>query len=131
MPLTDSTTVQHGASGHQTSGCDPKDQLDGASDGSDDGDDCTNSLLRGRRGDDVHEDGSANAAREAQNRGQSSLEKRGSGESRSGSTAVLPLRVSLFNSNYTSSHVVKHHKVKTSSHFCAMFLSHPSILSLS
>ena len=131
MPLAGSTTVQHGTLGHPTSGCDPKEQLDGASDGSGDGDDCTNGLLRGRRGDDTHQDGSANATQEAQNRGQSTFEKECVGNGGSGSTAVLPLLVSLFKSNYTSSYVVKHHKFKSSSHFCVMFLSHPSILSWS
>lgn len=112
MHLTNSTTVQHGAPGHPTSGCDPKEQLDGASDGSDDGVDFTSGLLRARRGDDVHEDGSEYATKEAQNRGQSTLEKESPGNGRSGSTSGLPLLVSLFKSNYTSSYVVKHHKVK-------------------
>ena len=95
MPLTDSTTVQYGAPGHPTSGCDPKDQLDGASDGVDDGGDCTNGLLQARRGDGVHEDGSANATNEAQNRGQTTWEKESSGNERCVSTAVSPLLVSL------------------------------------
>ena len=99
MPLTDSTTVQ---TGHPTSGSDHKEQLDGASDGSSDGDGCTNGLLRGRRGDDVHEDGSGSATKEAQNRGQWTLGKEGSGNGRSGSTAVLPFLVSLFMSNHTT-----------------------------
>ena len=112
MHLTDSTTVQRSVRGHPTSGCDPREQLDGASDGSDDGDDFTNGLLGRRCGDAVHGDGSEYATKEAQNRGQSTREKESSGNGRSGSTAVSPLLVSLFKSNYTSSHVVEHHKVK-------------------
>ena len=122
MHLTNSTTVQYGAPGHPTSGCDPKDQLDGTSDGGDDGDDCTNGLLRGRLGGDVHEDGSEYATNEAQNRGQSTLEKESYVKSRFGSTAVLPLFVSLFKLNYTRSHMAKHHKVKRVSVLVQYFL---------